>query len=281
MRLLLSMFTSVLVLSVSAQAGFSRTSLQTAKPPVTPTPVIYKGQPIGPTSRTGKVSVILYMGSGSSCTGVVIRERAILTASHCFSEPEDRSGNLVVYFQYAADFVSWNTYSANQFKTHRRTTNTDGERHKDLAVVTFQNSILPDERFAPTTMVSTAYIQDFNQLYNRKLYIAGAGYNEYTLRDDKVDEGQLGKLFFTGVTYDRYDYDGLEVITKGSTRICKGDSGGGLFLQDGDEFILLGIFSAFIPDGASRRCGHYATFAPLNAENAQWIQGILESEIGF
>lgn len=273
--LTISWVLAVCLFPFAVSAGFWRVNLESAPLKSLAKPVVYKGQKLGPTSRTWKTSAFMIMGGGYGCTGVVIHERAILTAGHCFEKPERRNLPLEIDFQDDTGFVSMVTYSADQFKTHLLTP-APQTGHLDLAIIVFDASILPDERFVVSPIVTSADIKNFSDLRGRKLYAAGAGRNEGTLyEDERRDPTEVGKLYFTGVEYEGVSWDSLSVYSKGDSKICMGDSGGGLFLQQGGQLILVGILSGLFTDDQLGLCGRNALYAPLNKENAEWIDRII------
>jgi hypothetical protein len=274
---ILTILLAIFALNTAASAAVVRpTKTKAPKTELAPKPVIYKGQRPTADSKTWRVSV-LFVVKDSHCTATVIHERAILTAAHCIEELAWRINPAKLVFQNESGFTFNKQFSAKQFKSHILRDEWSSSRLLDLAVIVFHEKIIPETGgYHTAPLLAQKYLQSYEQLASRSLFIAGMGDNEATIDPDpkKIDFSQYAKLRFTGVVYTGLDENGIHIETDGESRLCQGDSGGGLFLLHGNELVLVGAASGGIyphSDG----CSFMGLYAPITSYSGKWIQDIL------
>ncbi len=178
-----------------------------------------------------------------TCTGVALSRDLILTAAHCL-EGQVTSVRVFTGIEYDPKNPS---YAIKEFKLHPTYNPSKSRCHSDLAKIVMKDK-LPEGL-------------QFHQIYGGRKY----GGNFYRLGFGGRDNHNIRTL--TTPNLRRVDID-QEIIELNDKYSYSGDSGGPIFMQNGNEIFLLAVHSTFSfgPEG------NYS-LNPLLAAYIPWIYG--------
>ena len=122
----------------------------------------------------------------------------------------------------------------------------------DLALLKFEGGL--PEGFAAATVLS-----DFNKIQKgTKILAAGFGVA------DAESKNGIGRLRSTELQIDNPFFHDNEVsVDQKESGTCEGDSGGPIFLQDGENYFLVGLTSHGINDNLCRGTAVFTSLIPF------------------
>jgi hypothetical protein len=196
--------------------------------------------------RIGKAAIYIYNERGeNSCTGVVVHPRMILTAGHCVvdakvtgltfsngSSPDKNRHSLPI-----AQLLTTKTYvgATNGMQS-------SGQSEGDLGVILMSEPIL--DRLDLEASDLPPIVRGTSQV-TQPLHIIGYG---YASRNAQTSDASRRELLVSATVK-----PGAKVLTldslEGKKSPCFGDSGSGVFSDDGVLAKLVGIVSSIAPGG--------------------------------
>lgn len=184
------------------------------------------------TSSVVKLGIEVGGGEVGTCTGTVISPNAVLTAAHCFAFA--RSPRVTITAVVRGSKV---TIPASRVAVHPGfTVSAEQVLFNDVAVVQ-TSSALPVPAL-PLLMSRQPEVGEQSVV---------AGYGQTENGGDAVDDVVAGGAVVRLVTdnHVRIDFQG------GESHPCRGDSGGALFVEQGDGLAIVGVVSQSDPSVSS------------------------------
>ena len=216
-------------------------------------PIIAYGTKVAVGGESWKSVVSIFSESGG-CTGVIIDAQTVLTAGHC--KP---SGTVVIYNYYGSELYDSKTYEAGSYRwaTHPQYSFYGADYDMGVLVV---SEVPWSMEYTTTVNVLTQDDDGSSVRYGGSVVHVGAGINATESKND-------ASLYFT---YGKIEGFTSESVTTRSTggRVCRGDSGGPVFVRSRGELRLIGLHSSVQMTGAN--CGNVVNSTFLTASKYEW-----------
>ncbi|MGE5086853.1 MAG: S1 family peptidase [Bacillota bacterium] len=196
--------------------------------PMTSAYAVFGGATVKATDPIFSSAVGIYnKETGSTCSGVLLSSRLVLTAAHCLTE--DRS-NIRLFFGADVSVAPTRRIADGVRHPEYRDDSTGSHRH-DLAIIKIRGSA--PEGFAPAK-----FLENIDALENMApTWVAG-----YGTMDAKLDVG-IGILRKTILPISDVNFSPSEISLMQSRDfgVCVGDSGGPSYIFVGDQAYVWGI----------------------------------------
>ncbi|HTF96085.1 MAG TPA: trypsin-like serine protease [Cellvibrio sp.] len=270
MKLFASML--VTVLSIPASAGIIRHDLPDD---------YYTG--FGNTPEFQSVGLI-EMDRGSTqgtCSGTVIHKNWVLTAGHCLTDAKRMGIHL-------SKDNEWRFYEAKSWVAHENYIDQEFYAGWDIGLMHFDVDLQ-----APIAPLYRDRVEQFNYAYDVGFGLTGDGYTgiqsaDYLRRagsniiDVLYSPGGEGDQMLwsdfdhpTDESYNAFSIDGYtfdDVATFFEIMIAFGDSGGGLFISDGNQYFLAGVHSLISDVNGDQKFGYGDAYASTRVSSfTAWI----------
>ncbi|MCB0368178.1 MAG: trypsin-like serine protease [Bdellovibrionales bacterium] len=213
-----------------------------------------------------KVTVLLYDSNNKGvCTGALLSPYLVITAAHCVDD-SSRDSLTVVFHQNNSSFENEKFARVNKIIVHERYDAGKEEDGNDIALVMLKDS-------APGTYEGVKLLTDVSVINeNSLILVAGFGrYNSAAAGDLKLRWGyskvESNTVYSKEILLDQSFYSG----------VCKGDSGGPVFVKSNNTWYYLGVISSALYSRNSKDfCKETALITKASAYY-DWMLGVLKS----
>jgi len=217
-------------------------------------------------STVGLVSYNEGNTAGYWCTGSIVAPHLILTAAHCLSP--DRKITKIIFSNDLRDEKAFSVFASQRVPNPKFAENarTKGDGW-DLGIVRFEEEI--PAGFQPIRIPEKKLYSKLLS-YDSTYWLAGFGDHSYF---DSSSEFKLKSATLQFMQYYEKRND-IEFFQRTSGALCNGDSGGPLFVFNGDVPYLVGVASVShsgltLPE----TCGDTSTFTAFgNKEVRKWLE---------
>lgn len=168
------------------------------------------------------------------CTGTIISEQVILTAAHCVPENAD-ANEIKIIFDHDFQTQKENKINAESIIIHEDYVLNEKTIANDVALIKLEKSI--PNTYSPLNL-SDISILSFKDI--KSSTVSGFGYSRV-----EFPRLGLGNLRFTEIEALELNENSPLIYfdqSKGKG-VCQGDSGGGAFVKQNDQWIQIGITS--------------------------------------
>lgn len=235
--------------------------------------VVYRGRPAPADHPAAKMTVFLITmrvnnatkaPAPSFCSGTLLANDLVLTAAHCVADDDQGKTAAVLAapkLEQSAELLQQSVVAASSWKQHSKYRVVGGangaETIHDLALVKLRSPIrIADSR------VATLPAKDPFQGEVRGMVVAGFGLT------DPNNQSSFGQLYVgeaRGFLQASNLGGDFQIFTQsGGSLICPGDSGGPMFMQQNNEWLVVGVHS-------TAACGRMA-YSTSVYHNMGWIR---------
>lgn len=226
------------------------------------------------------------------CGATLVHQNYVITASHCVVDRESgyevNAGTVTVDFGYVQLFSASShgqSHTVQEIIVHPEFAK-DSNKH-DVALLSLKTAVRFSDYVLPICVGLTRSETNIHDIIGKQGVVVGWG-----LTEDDENSSDLKIANLPIVDYPQCQeadpdlfgpliYPGMFCAgSRDGTSVCNGDSGGGMYVQDGRKWFLRGItsFSGAREDG-SNKCdvNKYAGFVNVQYY-ASWIREMIEGE---
>lgn len=250
---------------------------------------VYHGELIGSEAVSNSPLVKIHLPANQFCSGSVIGNDLVLTAAHCLRHP----GNIFISTHYTGELDQLKLFSSPvvSFLIHPKfdLTSYDGEQIKfDLAVLKLKASI-PISKPRAKILPSSSHSSIEQIVDSESGYVMGYG---KTKQSNPVGRASAGNAFiadaksfvipttgdFVSEALNAFRNEVVVVNGEKGAQMCYGDSGGPLFLKDGNQWLQIAVNSNVIHDAQNNKtCDIGSIHVVLSAsENSEFLDLVIK-----
>jgi len=201
------------------------------------------------------------VGLSNGCTGTLITDNIIMTAAHCLMAGQE------IEVIFGLSFQEGIRVSTTAIAIHPSYSSTaGGGQHPDRPSLRpiHDIALIKLSTFAPTGFLPAPLGSAQDLVNGAELILAGFG-------QTAAQNGSFGRLKQVRTIFNFYNEDALEVVfgpTPGRSA-CRGDSGGPMYREVGDQIVVIGVTSRGFP--ALGACSGNGNYTEIEA-HLNWIE---------